>query len=180
MKKDAIGKRKKTETVTITDLSRRISAREEQIEHAKRGVFSQVVESIKLAILQGEDLIEAKAMLPRGEWLPWLGSNFTFTERTARRYIALAIHFRTHKSDFELAFGDAASIRQAYIAAGIFPESETPEDKPMGSIETWRLPFLRLRQKFRDEILKTYEPAVLLGIEQELQELLAKVKSARG
>jgi hypothetical protein len=38
----------------------------------------------------GRLLMECKDSLKHGEWLPWLESNFTFTDRTARRWMKLA------------------------------------------------------------------------------------------
>jgi hypothetical protein len=41
-------------------------------------------------IKSGELLIEAKAQIKHGEWLPWLAHNFDLSERTARKYMAAA------------------------------------------------------------------------------------------
>lgn len=38
----------------------------------------------------GQRLLEAKAMLPRGEWLPWLTEQVEFSERQAQRFMKLA------------------------------------------------------------------------------------------
>ena len=38
----------------------------------------------------GKRLIEAKAQLPHGEWLPWLTEKVEFTERAAQRFMSLA------------------------------------------------------------------------------------------
>lgn len=38
----------------------------------------------------GQRLLEAKAMLPRGEWLPWLTERVEFSERQAQRFMKLA------------------------------------------------------------------------------------------
>ena len=38
----------------------------------------------------GQRLIEAKEMLPHGEWLPWLNEQVEFSERTAQNFIRLA------------------------------------------------------------------------------------------
>jgi hypothetical protein len=48
--------------------------------------------AISHAIAVGEGLIEAKALVGHGEWLPWLAENFDFSERTAQKYIRLAKH----------------------------------------------------------------------------------------
>jgi len=38
----------------------------------------------------GQRLIEAKALLPHGEWLPWLAEKVDFSERAAQRFMRLA------------------------------------------------------------------------------------------
>ena len=48
----------------------------------------------------GERLIEAKEMLPHGEWLPWLEREMHFSERTAQKYMAIA---RAYEGNPQLA-----------------------------------------------------------------------------
>ena len=48
--------------------------------------------SVEEAVLCGEKLIEAKAQLPHGGWLPWLERNFPASPRTAQGYMRLARH----------------------------------------------------------------------------------------
>ena len=38
----------------------------------------------------GQRLLEAKELLPHGEWLPWLEQKVDFSERTAQKFMALA------------------------------------------------------------------------------------------
>ena len=38
----------------------------------------------------GRRLLEAKGMLPHGEWLPWLNERVEFSERTAQKFMRLA------------------------------------------------------------------------------------------
>lgn len=47
------------------------------------------------AKVAGELLLKAKEQLPHGAWLPWLKDNVTFSEWTARRYMALAEGWET-------------------------------------------------------------------------------------
>src|SRR6516225_1109896 len=42
------------------------------------------------AIGIGQDLIDAKAKLDHGQWLPWLKDKCNLKERTAQRYMRLA------------------------------------------------------------------------------------------
>lgn len=50
--------------------------------------LKQTAGSAILAI--GQRLIEAKEMLPHGEWLPWLEERVEFSERSANRFMRLA------------------------------------------------------------------------------------------
>lgn len=57
-------------------------------EHqAAQACAGQAVEHAKRA---GELLVEAKAAVPHGEWLPWLTTNVAFSERTAQGYMRIA------------------------------------------------------------------------------------------
>ena len=47
-------------------------------------------EAIKHALRCGELLIEAKAKVPHGQWLPWLRQNIAFSDRTAQGYMRIA------------------------------------------------------------------------------------------
>lgn len=53
--------------------------------------------ALEKAAEAGRLLIECKEGLKHGEWLPWLESNFTFTDRTARRWIKLAEDIQSGK-----------------------------------------------------------------------------------
>jgi hypothetical protein len=57
-----------------------------EVERAERAWRDAVGHAIRA----GELLIEAKAQVRHGEWLPWLEANFPFSERTARNYMRLA------------------------------------------------------------------------------------------
>ena len=68
-------------------------------------------------------MVEAKALVPYGEWLNWLKENFSATNRTAHRYMNLADSTRV--SNLE-----ASSIREALrMIAG-----EDEEDELAGMI----------------------------------------------
>ncbi len=55
------------------------------------GEIIQLKQDAGNAILSiGQRLIEAKALLPHGEWLPWLTERVEFSERTAQNFIRLA------------------------------------------------------------------------------------------
>jgi hypothetical protein len=63
-----------------------------EIVTAHDGARAAAKASLASAMLAGDRLIEAKAMLGHGEWLPWLAANVPFSERTASRYMRLARH----------------------------------------------------------------------------------------
>jgi hypothetical protein len=46
--------------------------------------------AVQHAIRAGELLIDAKAQVKHGGWLPWLEANFPLSERTARNYMRMA------------------------------------------------------------------------------------------
>ena len=57
-------------------------------EHA--AAYGKAREALQHARCAGELLIEEKAGLSHGEWLPWLDAHFAFSERTAQGYMRLA------------------------------------------------------------------------------------------
>lgn len=57
-----------------------------EILHLKQELARNIVDI-------GLRLIEAKEMLPHGEWLPWLKENVCFTDRTAEKYMLIAREF---------------------------------------------------------------------------------------
>jgi hypothetical protein len=68
---------------SLVDLAARIKAEHE----AAAGALKRSVEH---AIAAGDLLIEAKAQVPHGQWLPWLKEHCQIPERTARLYMRLA------------------------------------------------------------------------------------------
>jgi protein gp37 len=53
-------------------------------------IHGSVNTSTRAAIRAGTKLCEAKALLPHGEWLPWLRKHVEMTERVAQYYMQLA------------------------------------------------------------------------------------------
>jgi hypothetical protein len=68
---------------SLVDLAARI-----RTEHD--GAKAAVKRCVEHAIAAGEFLIEAKAQLKHGQWLPWLQERCGLNERTARRYMRVA------------------------------------------------------------------------------------------
>jgi hypothetical protein len=68
---------------SLTDLAARIRVEHEACDAAlKRG--------LQHAVAAGKLLIEAKAQLKHGQWLPWLREHCGIPERSARRYMQIA------------------------------------------------------------------------------------------
>lgn len=63
-----------------------------EITIAHEGARAAAKASLASALAAGAKLIEAKALIGHGEWLPWLKANVPFSERTASRYMRLARH----------------------------------------------------------------------------------------
>ena len=58
----------------------------------------------------GRCLIEAKDMLPHGEWLPWLNERVEFSERTARNFMRLAREWTNRKTLADLGAAKALTL----------------------------------------------------------------------
>jgi hypothetical protein len=71
-----------TKAMSITGLAAEIRAEHEAVEAA-------AISAVEHAIRCGELLIEAKAQVRHGNWLPWLSENFDFTRQTATAYMRL-------------------------------------------------------------------------------------------
>lgn len=60
------------------------------IEEQHRLALQHRDAAVRFAVTAGQMLLGVKAMLPHGEFLPWLEKNVSFTARTAQRYMAAA------------------------------------------------------------------------------------------
>ena len=58
----------------------------------------------------GRCLIEAKDMLPHGEWLPWLNERVEFSERTARNFMRLAREWTNRQTLADLRASKALTL----------------------------------------------------------------------
>jgi hypothetical protein len=61
-----------------------------EISAAREGLNGAVKTAINQAIIIGQRLIEAKALLKHGEWLPWLNEHCFLSERQAQKYMRIA------------------------------------------------------------------------------------------
>ena len=72
--------------------SNRLAVLADEINRAHQAACRAVRTSLESAIEAGERLIEGKALVKHGEWLPWLNELCDLSERTAQVYMRLARH----------------------------------------------------------------------------------------
>ena len=99
---------------SLAELAARISA-----EHT--AVFVALSDSVRHAVAAGEMLIEAKAQVPHGQWLPWLRDNCTMSERTAQLYMRCA----KSREDLEQHMGGGGDLTLNEAAAMLVLSSDT-------------------------------------------------------
>lgn len=136
------------------------------------GVSPRSIESITAEILQlkqdagnailgiGQRLIEAKAMLPHGEWLPWLNEQVEFSDRQAQRFMRLAQEWRNPTALSDLGATKALTLlalppeeREQFMAENHIVDGEEKSVIEMSSRE------LEKAVKERDEALREAEEA---------------------
>lgn len=66
-----------------------------QINTEHERAFGKAREALEHARRAGELLLQAKAAVDHGQWLPWLAANVAFSERTAQGYMRLAARWDT-------------------------------------------------------------------------------------
>jgi hypothetical protein len=93
---------------SLTDLAARIRAEHEATSEALKS-------SVEHGIAAGELLVEAKAKVPHGQWLPWLRDNCSISERTAQLYMRCAknrtaIETQIRNGVADLSLNEAAAI----------------------------------------------------------------------
>ena len=92
-------------------------AERHQAPSAERSIEALTAEILQMkqdagnAILGiGQRLNEAKAMLPHGEWLPWLEEQVEFSERTARKFMRLAREWTNRQALADLGATKALTL----------------------------------------------------------------------
>jgi hypothetical protein len=93
---------------SLPDLAARIRAEHEATSDALRS-------SAEHGMAAGDLLIEAKAKVPHGQWLPWLKDNCAMSERTAQIYMRLAknrepIEEQIRNGSADLSMNEAAAL----------------------------------------------------------------------
>jgi hypothetical protein len=138
---------------SLADLAARIKA-----EHG--ACAAALHSSLQHALAAGDLLIEAKAQLRHGEWLPWLNENCAVSERMARLYMRLAANRETIEAKSATGVADL-SIRGA-IALIATPRNSIPPgfkntivdaietDLDMNAFEKWQVDRLARRMIFEE------------------------------
>jgi Protein of unknown function (DUF3102) len=93
---------------SLPDLAARIKAEHEAATASLR-------DSVRHAIAAGELLIEAKARLKHGQWLPWLRDHCSISERTAQLYMRVGknrdqIEGQMRNGVADLSLNEAAAL----------------------------------------------------------------------
>ena len=108
----------------------------------------------------GQRLLEAKAMLPQGEWLPWLTEQVEFSERQAQRFMKLAQEWANPTALSDLGATKALALlalppeeRQKFLSENHIVDGEEKSVIDMTSRE------LEKAVKERDEALHAAEAA---------------------
>ena len=100
----------------------------------------------------GRRLLEAKGMLPHGEWLPWLNERVEFSERTAQKFMRLA-----QKWSNPSALADLGATKALMLLA--LPEEEREEFVEDHNVIDMSARQLEQALKERDEARKAAEAA---------------------
>src|SRR5665213_3095606 len=103
-------------------IERSIALSEINKRHAE--IIKAARTSLDNAIRIGELLSETKSGLKHGEWLPWLQSNLTFSDRTARNYM------RCYDERERLKAETISNLTEAY---GLLAEHNDSPPKPPGT-----------------------------------------------
>ncbi len=90
-----------------------------QANTAVDGTMDFAGQRIRLCVKIGQALSAWKKRVGYGHWQTWLAENLEVKYNTARKWIRLGEDSRSGRLDLSLA----KSVRQAYILAGLLPES---------------------------------------------------------
>jgi hypothetical protein len=109
----------------LAQLAREINAAHKRVEKGVRDVLSH-------ARAVGTLLIQAKARLGHGNFLPWVRANCGFTERTGQRYMKLAEHWHelVARGGDELGLAQALRLLTRRTESGNAPDTTTASHLP--------------------------------------------------
>jgi hypothetical protein len=103
---------------SLAALTRRIRERENDLADFKREILGRCGEYMAEVLLQGQDLLKAKAQVPHGQWLPWLANHAHVSQQSASDYMRLASNHQ-RAGDFI----EAGSIRKSLELLRLLPDA---------------------------------------------------------
>jgi hypothetical protein len=104
----------------LAGLAERINAEHAQVEAAVRSTLGH-------ARAAGDLLLQAKAQVQHGQWLPWLQENVRFKVRTAQGYMYIAREWG--RLEAKCATVAHLGVREAF---GLLAMPDEPEGRPEG------------------------------------------------
>lgn len=178
-------------------------------EHLKPSAAAQVrdIETITSEILDakraggeailtiGRGLIEAKGLLPHGEWLPWLTERVEFSERSAQNFMRLAREYANPQASADLGASKALALlalpaeeREEFISAVHVVDGEEKTAAEMSSRELAQAirekeqaqADLRAAEEARDKMAQdmAIANARLSGLREDLEQATAAAAAA--
>jgi hypothetical protein len=88
---------------------------------AEHQAMAAIHHLIRTKIIAGELLAAKRESAKRGDWVAWCDNVLPISYDTANRWIGLFLFIKTRG---EHALDDAKTVRQAYVLAGLLPESQ--------------------------------------------------------
>jgi hypothetical protein len=147
----------------LDDLARRINAEHDQVRNFAKAGLQRAIEAGRL-------LIEAKALVGHGNWLPWLQANCTVTARSAQTYMLVARQFTeldaakcatvAHLS-FRDALNQLSKAAIAVSAAGPEILEEATDLVEQGQSSTLLMASTQIHRRKKDEEVRAVPPTLL-------------------
>ena len=143
--------------MSVTDLGKMAPIETDQLEcRTIETITDEILDAQRRggeAILTiGRCLIEAKEMLPHGEWLPWLNEKVAYSERTAQNFMAVARRYSNPQTLADLGMAKA-------LALLALPDSERDEFVQDHNVIDMSARQLKQALKERDEAREAAEAA---------------------
>lgn len=121
-------------SMAAMELAQPAAAQERTIETITAEIITLKTDAGNAIIGIGQRLIEAKEMLPHGQWLPWLTDQVEFSERTAQDFMRLAREWSNPQTLADLGKAKAlkllllpAAERENFMEAHDVPNMSTRE-----------------------------------------------------
>jgi hypothetical protein len=170
---------------SLADLAARINAEHEAVTRYLR-------HGLESALAAGELLLEAKAQLKHGGWLPWLSAHCEIPERTAQLYMKLARHAVEIRKTADLTINGAVALisdiedRREAVVRDAAPACE----KAVANGGRKKLPVYRPEPKIEPlldeditligEIMATYELLTPAGRREAARQIAQRHADAHG